>query len=60
MIDTDSNKNCPRCGKKLLAVTGKNGKLLGHARTGNAVTKKQFQEIQMPVVLNAISVWKCW
>ena len=26
--DNLTNKNCPRCGKKLLAVTGKNGKLL--------------------------------
>ena len=56
--DNMTNKKCPNCGKHLLAVNGKNAKML--VWTGNADTERQYPGPPMRAVRNAISVWRCF
>ena len=56
--DNLTNKVCPRCGKKLLAVKAKTAKCWC-ARTENAATARPFPARPMPAARNVTSVWKC-
>ena len=56
--DNLTNKVCPQCGKNFWLSMEKTAKCW-YARTVSAATVKRFPALPMPVVRNAINVWKC-
>ena len=54
--DNLTNRKCPRCGKRMLAVNGRTAKCLS-ARTESADTERQSPGRPMPVVRSVTSGW---
>lgn len=57
--DNMTNKKCPNCGKHLLAVNGKNAKMLV-CEDRECGYRRRYPEPPTHAARNATSVWRCF